>query len=200
MEGLFWRFRWARLNRMPDVRVSREAYVAKGATISLDLDGYPRGGGVVIEAGTRILQGSIISPYGGSIRIGKDVSINPYCVVYGHGGLEIGDHTLIAAHTVIIPSNHSFVDREKTIASQPSIHLGIKIGEDVWIGCGVRVLDGVTIGKGCVVGAGAVVNRSLPDYAVAVGVPAKIIGWRGDRSGTVDQSLRPVKDLKAAMG
>jgi acetyltransferase-like isoleucine patch superfamily enzyme len=42
----------------------------------------------------------------------------------------------------------------------------------------VRVLDGVTIGEGCVIGAGAVVNKNIPPYSIAVGVPAKVIGQR----------------------
>jgi acetyltransferase-like isoleucine patch superfamily enzyme len=51
----------------------------------------------------------------------------------------------------------------------------VVIGDDVWLGAGAMVLDGVKIGKGCIVGAGAVVTKNLPDYAVAVGVPAKIL-------------------------
>ena len=51
----------------------------------------------------------------------------------------------------------------------------VVIGDDVWLGAGAMVLDGVQIGKGCIVGAGSVVTKNLPDYAVAVGVPAKIL-------------------------
>mgnify|MGYP001323331499 CR=1 FL=1 len=55
---------------------------------------------------------------------------------------------------------------------------GIVIENDVWLGTGVRVLDGVTIGEGAVVGAGSVVTKSIPSYAIAVGVPAKVIKYR----------------------
>ena len=58
--------------------------------------------------------------------------------------------------------------------------LGIKIMNDVWIGTGVRILDGVTIGRGSVIGAGSVVTKSIPDYSVAVGAPAKVIKKRKD--------------------
>lgn len=51
----------------------------------------------------------------------------------------------------------------------------ITIGDDCWLGANVTVLPGVTIGKGCTIGAGAVVQKSIPDYSVAVGVPAKVI-------------------------
>src|SRR4051812_7896602 len=52
----------------------------------------------------------------------------------------------------------------------------IAIGSGSWLGIGVVVLPGVTIGKGCAVGANAVVTKDLPDYAVAVGTPARVIG------------------------
>lgn len=132
-----------------------------------------------VDRGSQILDGAILAPYGGSVRLGESVFVGPYCVLYGHGGLTIGKNSLIAAHTVIIPSNHGFADRDSPIATQPATSVGIHIGEDVWLGAGVRVLDGVTIGRGCVVAAGAVVTKSLPDYAIAVGVPARVIRYRG---------------------
>lgn len=52
------------------------------------------------------------------------------------------------------------------------------IGNDVFIGANVTIIDGVTIGDGAVVGAGAVVVKDIPPYAVAVGVPAKVIKYR----------------------
>ena len=63
---------------------------------------------------------------------------------------------------------------EQGVYSQGSI----VIGDDVWLGAGAVVLDGVRIGKGCIVGAGAVVTKNLPDYAIAVGVPAKVTKMR----------------------
>jgi len=55
---------------------------------------------------------------------------------------------------------------------------GVVIEEDVWLGTGVIVLDGVRIHKGAVVGAGAAVNKDIPEYAVAIGVPAKVVKFR----------------------
>ena len=62
------------------------------------------------------------------------------------------------------------------------------VGNDVFIGANVTVLDGVTIGDGAVVGAGAVVTRDIPPYAVAVGVPAKVVKYRFD-AATVQRLL-----------
>jgi acetyltransferase-like isoleucine patch superfamily enzyme len=119
-----------------------------------------------------------LNPWGGRIHIGRHVFVGPYTVIYGHGGVEIGDHTLIAMHCCIVSSNHTIPKRTGAIRSEPDILMPVKIGRDVWLGAGVKVLGGVTIGDGCVVGAGAVVTRDLPPYAKAVGIPAKIIGYR----------------------
>jgi acetyltransferase-like isoleucine patch superfamily enzyme len=117
--------------------------------------------------------------YGGDIVVGQKSSFNPYCMVYGHGGLHIGNGVRIATQTVIIPANHGFDDPSTPISEQPLSKRGIVIGDDVWIGAGVRVLDGVTIADGCVIAAGAVVARSTNPGGVYVGVPARLLRQRG---------------------
>lgn len=52
------------------------------------------------------------------------------------------------------------------------------IGDDVWIACNVVILPGVTVGSHSVIGAGSIVTRDVPDYAVAVGNPAKVLRFR----------------------
>jgi phosphonate metabolism protein (transferase hexapeptide repeat family) len=52
------------------------------------------------------------------------------------------------------------------------------LGHDVWIGHGAVVLPGVSIGTGAAIGAGAVVTRDVPDFAIAVGVPARVLRLR----------------------
>jgi acetyltransferase-like isoleucine patch superfamily enzyme len=112
------------------------------------------------------------------VSIGDGSSVNPYCVLYGHGGLTIGEEVRIAAHSVVVPSNHTFSDRSVPIGRQPIVARGIRIEDDVWIGAGVKILDGVVIGTGCVVGAGSVVTRSLEPNGVYVGIPARRIRSR----------------------
>ena len=116
--------------------------------------------------------------YGGKISIGDYCSINPFCVLYGHGGLFIGNGVRIATHVVVIPSNHNFNDTNRYIFQQGSTSLGIRIEDDVWIGAGAIILDGVTISKGSVVGAGSVVNRNIESFSVVAGNPAKILKKR----------------------
>lgn len=115
-------------------------------------------------------------------EIGESTSIGSYSRISGLGPVKIGRNCLIAPHVGIFPSNHNYLDLDRPINAQGFNFKGIEIGDDCWLGSGVKVLDGVTIGEGCVVGAGAVVNKSLPPYSLAVGVPAKVIGNR--RSAT----------------
>jgi acetyltransferase-like isoleucine patch superfamily enzyme len=120
----------------------------------------------------------MLVPHGGFIRLGYRCRINPYSVLYGHGGLVIGDHVRIAAHCVLIPANHGIALDGGLIAEQPMSRRGIRIGNDVWLGAGVRVLDGAIIGEGCVVAAGAVVRGALEPYGIYAGVPAKLVRRR----------------------
>lgn len=121
----------------------------------------------------------MLMAYGGSIVVGDRVSINPFCILYGHGGLQIGSDVLIAAHVTIIPANHKFDRTDVPIRKQGESRLGITIGDDVWIGTGARILDGVTIGTGSVIAAGAVVKDDVQPYNVVAGVPARPIKTRG---------------------
>lgn len=158
------------------VHLGARTYIASGAQLIAN-----EGGSITIGSDCSVLTGAIISCYGGDIVIGSRVGINPYAVLYGHGGLNIGDNVLIACHTVIIPANHNFGDLTLPIQDQGLTCKGIRIEEDVWLAAGVRVLDGVTIGKGSVVGAGSVVVRDLAPNGIYVGVPATLLRSRQER-------------------
>lgn len=109
------------------------------------------------------------------LSIGDNSTINPCAIIYGQGGTIIGNGVRIAAHTVIVPSNHIYSDSNKYIYTQGLSKKGIKIEDDVWLGAGVKILDGVTIAKGCVIGANAVVTKDTEPLGIYVGVPAKKI-------------------------
>lgn len=133
-----------------------------------------------ISAGPRVWleNGVVLDAWGGRIALGADVFVGPYVVIYGHGGVEIGDAALISMHCRIVSSNHTVPPLGTDIRSQPDLLRPTRIGRDVWLGAGVTVLGGVTIGDGCVVGAGAVVTGDLPSGSIAVGVPARVVGQR----------------------
>jgi acetyltransferase-like isoleucine patch superfamily enzyme len=139
-------------------------------------------GKITIGKHSIIDKGAILRTYGGYIYIGDNCSVNPYCILYGEGGLTIGNGVRIGAHTAIITANHIFNDPGKFIFLQGMSKKGIVIEDDVWIGAGVQIVDGVILSKGTVVGAGSVVTKSTKPYAVIVGVPAKVISYRNENN------------------
>lgn len=150
------------------------------------------GAGIVVETGAgsvivgpdcTLSTGVVLSAYGGRIDIARWVFVGPYSTIYGHGGVMIGEGTLIAMHCRILSSNHTVAPSGTPIRSQPDIPLPTRIGRDVWLGAGVTVLGGVTIGDGCIVGAGAVVTKDLPPGSIAHGVPAAVHGFREGATG-----------------
>jgi len=118
----------------------------------------------------------------GRIHIGNSVGINDHCYITSNYGITIGAHTRIAEFVSIRDYDHKFDDIAVPISKQGISGGPISIGEDCWIGRGVMITSGVTIGKGSVIGANAVVTRDIPDYSVAVGVPARVIRSRLDES------------------
>ena len=136
------------------------------------------GGNISVGDFCDLDDGVLIRTYGGLISIGSNVSLNAYTFLHEGGGIYIGNNVRIASHVSIISANHIFNDINIPIKDQGETKIGITIEDDVWIGTGVKILDGVRIKRGTVVGAGAVVNRSLDEYSVYAGVPAKIIKKR----------------------
>jgi acetyltransferase-like isoleucine patch superfamily enzyme len=133
---------------------------------------------IEIDDGCRLERSVILHPDGGKISLSRNIFVGPCTVIYGHGGVEIGDGTLIAAHGQILSSNHQVPSIPTEIRSMPDELLPTRIGRDVWLGAGVIVLGGVKVGDHCVVGAGAVVTNDLEAGVIAVGVPARPIGRR----------------------
>jgi acetyltransferase-like isoleucine patch superfamily enzyme len=122
--------------------------------------------------------GAVLRAYGGRIRLCSNVFIGPYVAIYGHGGVEIGENSLLSMQCCVLSSNHEIPELGTDIRTFPDRRLATRIGRDVWLGAGVKVLAGVTIGDGCVVGAGAVVTSDIPPGAIAVGVPARVVRMR----------------------
>jgi acetyltransferase-like isoleucine patch superfamily enzyme len=129
---------------------------------------------VRIGAGAVVRDGVLLATHGGWIALGRNVTVHEYGIVYGFGGVEIGDNTRIAAATIFIAENHVFDDPEREIRDGLT-GKGIRVGRDVWIGAGCRILDGVTIGDRAVVGAGSVVTRDVPAGMIVAGVPARVM-------------------------
>ncbi len=116
---------------------------------------------------------SITTPFAGAafhrIKLGDNVFINSNCIAMARGSITIEDNVMIAGNVQLLSNNHD--EYERQILTCEEIH----IKKGAWIGAGASILPGVTIGKYAIVGAGAIVTKDIPDYSVAVGVPAKVV-------------------------
>ncbi len=110
-----------------------------------------------------------------NISVGNNVSIHPMCYIDGEGHIEIGNNVSIAHSTTIMSANHTWSDISMPIKYCPPKYERVIIEDDVWIGCGVRIMAGVKIGHRCVIAAGAVVTKDCHPNSLYGGVPARFI-------------------------
>jgi acetyltransferase-like isoleucine patch superfamily enzyme len=108
----------------------------------------------------------------GKIAIGENVYIGPYCFLGSCHDLQIGENSLIGAHSYLITVNHRTDQVAEPVSNQGYQGDDIKIGKNVWLGAHVVVLPRVQIGDNAVIGAGAVVTKSVPSGETWGGVPA----------------------------
>ena len=103
------------------------------------------------------------------VKIAKNVMIMGGCLMMSAGGITIDDDVMIAANVQLITNNHDMYDRS-LLRCKP-----IHIKRGAWIGAGASIMPGVTVGRYAVVGAASVVTHDVPDYAIVVGSPAKVV-------------------------
>lgn len=156
-----------------NIRLGRRVHISEQVRIISE-----RGGRIEIGDHSKVGTMSILEDRGGSIVVGRNSAINSFSVLYGHGGLTIGDDCIFATGLICIPAEHTFSDPNMPIKEQGETRKGIYIGNGVWIGARVTVLDGVTIGDECIIGAGAVVTSDIAPRSIAVGIPARVIRQR----------------------
>lgn len=138
-------------------------------------------GAVTIGDDVRILRGVTISTTPeGKIEIGNGVHIGEGSVIYSGVGIRIGDNVIIGPQNIIVDLDHRFENLDLPINQQGMNGKEVSIEEDVWIASHCVIIKGVTIGKGSVIGAGSIVNKNVPPYSVAAGVPVKVIKRRGE--------------------
>lgn len=134
--------------------------------------------GISIGSGVFIGRNTILSCKDGDIDIEDRANIGFNAEVFSASAVRIGSDTLIAAYCYIIGGDHDFSDPSQPVLAQARRSAGVVVGSGAWLGAGAKVLDGVSIGDGAVIGAGAVVRDAVPPRAIAVGVPARIVGQR----------------------
>jgi galactoside O-acetyltransferase len=134
------------------------ASIGRGAALRANTNASP---GIRLSAQASLKDGVILNANTGSITIGERSWLGPYCVIYGNGGVDIG---------LDVP-----------MMNQPLRLAPVRIEDDVWIGARCTLLPGITVGRGAIVGAGSVVTRDVAPWAIVGGVPARVVGQRGNR-------------------
>ncbi len=137
--------------------------------------------GIVLEEGVFLGRNTILSCKDGDITLSRHVNLGFNCDVFSANRVMIGAETVIAAYCYILSGGSYRIDRtDIPISAQYDLSesLPTTIGPDSWLGASVTILEGVAVGRGAVIGAGAVVNRDVPDYGIAVGIPAKTVRIR----------------------
>ena len=140
--------------------------------------------GITIGNGVFIGRNSILSCKNGDIDLADGVNIGFNCEVFSASRVSIGRDTLLAAYCYLIGGDHDFSDVSQPVIAQARSSKGVSVGAGAWLGAGAKVLDGVRVGDYAVVGAGAVVRSEVPDRAIAVGIPARIVGQRQETAAT----------------
>ena len=139
---------------------------------------------ITIGSDVMLSHGVMLSCKNAIITLGERVGMGPYTVVQATNDdpVLIDDDAVIAAHCYIAGGGQYQMDRlDVPIARQPMRRTGeTRIGAGVWLGAHVDVLGGVTVGRDSVVGAGSVVTRSLPEMAICVGMPARVLRRRDE--------------------
>ncbi len=149
------------------VHIGKNVYIGDDVTLIVE-----NGASLVIGDNSFIGESCYIKCFGGKVEIGCDVSINSKSFLNGCGGLKIGDNTRIGTQSIMIASNHKFDDPD-ILFKDAITKEGIEIGQNVWFGARVTVLDGVHISDDVVVGACSLVSKNITEAGVYVGTPAK---------------------------
>lgn len=145
--------------------IFNEQYISIGDDVLI-------GPGVALSAGMVPGQECLVTPV---VTIGDRCLIGRGSGIVGHFSISIGNDVWTGHHVYITDQNHGYEDTSMPISQQSQPERAVVIGDGSWLGHGSIVLPGVTIGRHVVIGANSVVTKDIPDFSVAVGVPARVV-------------------------
>lgn len=114
------------------------------------------------------------------IEIGERCRIGARCTLWagpGTGKIIIGDDVLFAPEVMITAANYRYNDGSP-VTKQAMDEADVVVGDDVWLGARAILLPGARVGRGSIIGAGALVRGEVPEFSIAVGAPARVVGQR----------------------
>jgi acetyltransferase-like isoleucine patch superfamily enzyme len=191
----YWRLLRFRLAN-PHIVLRGMVFLGRG----VDIHCRPGYGRMEIGRWVHIGDGNAIRCHEGSLRIGDKVVFGKDNTVNCYLDIEFGDAALVADWVYICDFDHVTADVNRPIKDQGIVKSPVRIGPDTWVGVKVSILRGTRVGRGCVLGANAVVRGDIPDYAIAVGMPARVVRNRladyeadAERRGAVADMARKAR-------
>ena len=136
----------------------------------------------------------------GSLRIGDKAVFGADNTVNCYLDIEFGASTLLSDWIYVCDFDHRHDDVHTPIKDQGIVKTPVRIGPDTWIGTKVTVLRGSRVGRGCVLGAHAVVRGDVPDFAVAVGAPARVVRDRVADHAAAAEHRAALADIARKLG
>lgn len=161
------------LFRIRNPHVVTEGLVFLGRHV--DLYARPGYGRLILGRWVHLGNGNAIRCHEGQLRLGDKVVFGKDSTVNCYLDIEIGAATIVADWVYICDFDHVFADPGVPIKDQGIVKSPVRIAADVWVGTKATILRGVRVGRGSVLAAHALVNGDIPEYAVAVGVPARVV-------------------------
>lgn len=184
MPWLYWRLKekhllWAKawqheyqqyLQDMEDIEIGENCFISPLAHIFAE-----PGRKITIGHNSFVAADCVLH---GPIKLGNEVAINHHCTLEGgRSGIVIGDQSRLAAYTHIYAFNHG-MNMAHSIYQQAVSSKGVCIGQDVWIGADVGIVDGVQVDDHAVIAMNSMVTKAVAKYSIVAGNPARIIGDR----------------------
>lgn len=174
-----FRAQGVRIKGRSNLRLGRGSVLYRGALLDArGGSGIDIGDRVSVGEGSRLLVSGVVADPGVGIKLGRNSAVGMNCIIWGQGGVALGDDVLLGPNVMIFSENHEFGSVTTAIRYQGVRRAPVTIGDGSWLGAGSIVTMGVTIGSNSVVGAGSVVTRDVPSGAVVAGVPARMVRQR----------------------
>jgi len=136
--------------------------------------------GIDIGARVFISRNTILSCKNGDIAIDDEANIGFNAEIFSASRVRVGKKVLMAAYTYLVGGDHLYDRTDVPVLDQGRTAQGIDVDDHAWLGAHVVVTDGSRVGRDAIVGAGAVVVGEIPDFAIATGIPAKVVRDRRD--------------------
>ncbi len=131
--------------------------------------------GITIGEGVFVGRNTILSCKNGEIVIDDHANLGFNCEVFSASRVRVGKSVLIAAYTYLVGGDHLYDRIDIPVLEQGRTARGIDVDDNVWLGTHVVITDGSHVGRDAIIGAGAVVVGEIPAFAIATGIPARVV-------------------------